>query len=152
MDFNEKVLFLLQNGLGSMMSNGGTLLQTVRQTDPGGVLGNPARAVAPQRVIDESIARNRKAFSCIMNYIVPRCYMYKYFNRHMPGEAIPVYQTICAYGPVPIPPRISVAREDAWHCMSMEALRINTDYLGLLAWAEIVTEHGRILQKDGAAT
>ena len=151
MDFREKVLFLLENGLGSMMSNGGTLLQTVRQRDPGGVLGNPARAVAPQRVVDESIARGRKAFSCIMNYIVPKCYLYKYFNRHMPGEAIPVYQIICAYGPVPIPPRIAVAREDAWHRMSMEALRIKNDYQGLLLWAEMVTEHGRILQKDGAA-
>ena len=35
------------NGLGSMTIKGGTLLSTVRRTDPGGIFGTPPRAVAP---------------------------------------------------------------------------------------------------------
>ena len=44
-DFNERVLNLLNNGLGSVSIKSGTLLATVRETDPGGRLGNPMRAV-----------------------------------------------------------------------------------------------------------
>ena len=45
-DFDEKILNILNNGLGSMNIKGGTLLQTVRRTDPGGLNGNPPRAAA----------------------------------------------------------------------------------------------------------
>ena len=73
-DFQEKVMYPLNNGLGSVYvkgtnQTGATLLQTVRQTDPGGVLGTPARAAAPQAIIDDSNARNNKAFHSILNYI-----------------------------------------------------------------------------------
>ena len=40
-DFRERVLHILENGLGTTLTGGGTLLQTVLETDPGGRLGNP---------------------------------------------------------------------------------------------------------------
>ena len=40
-DFDEKVLNMLNNGLGSLNIKGGTLLSTVRRSDPGGIFGNP---------------------------------------------------------------------------------------------------------------
>ena len=40
-DFQERVLNQLDNGLGSILQSGATLLQTVNERDPGGRLGNP---------------------------------------------------------------------------------------------------------------
>ena len=79
---------MLENGLGSMLINGGTLLETVKRQDPGGVLGNPMRAVAAPDVVRDSRKRNVKAFHCILNYMHPQCYIYKYFMREHPGDGI----------------------------------------------------------------
>ena len=148
-DFRERVLHILENGLGTTLAGGGTLLQTVLETDPGGRLGNPARAVATIDEVKHSMARNVKAFSCICNYMLPNCWMYKYFMRNFVGEGIAVYNIIAAYGPIPIPPRLQTAREDAWTRMSMETLRLDFSIKGFLTWAEIVTEQARILGKNG---
>ena len=83
-DFREKVLLLLENGFGSMLVNGATLLQAVRQTDPCGVFGNPARALAPPRIAYEIGGRVRKAFSCMMNYTAPIFMVLHICDRHMP--------------------------------------------------------------------
>ena len=61
-DFDESILNILNNGLGSMNIKGGTLFMTVRREDPGGILGNPPRATAPADIVDESDQRNNKAF------------------------------------------------------------------------------------------
>ena len=45
-DFQELVMNPLDNGLGSITVNGATLLETVRMTDPGGVLGMEPEALA----------------------------------------------------------------------------------------------------------
>ena len=148
-DFRERVLNTLENGLGSMLTNGGTLLQTVRRQDPGGVLGNPPRAAAPQDVVNGSDARNVKAFSCILNYMHTNSNMYKYFMREQNGDGIAIYTIICAYGPIPLPPRMRTAREDAWTRMSMEALRLPLSVKGFLTWVEIVLDQGRQLNKGG---
>ena len=148
-DFRERVLHILENGLGTILTGGGTLLQTVLETDPGGRLGNPARAIATPDEVKGSVARNVKAFSCICNYMIPNCYMYKYFMRDFVGEGIAIYNIIAAYGPIPIPPRLQTAREDAWTRMSMETLRLDFSIKGFLTWTEIVTEQARILGKNG---
>ena len=150
-DFREKVLFILENGLGTMLINGGTLLQAVQQSDPGGVMGNPPRAAASQKIIDESDSRKAKAFHCMMNYISPHAWLYKYLNRLMSGQGPAAYDIICAFGPIPVPARIATAREDAWNRMGMLPLRMKLDLTGLLFWAEIVVEQGRILNKTCAA-
>ena len=149
LDFDERVLNVLNNGLGSINIKSGTLLATVRRTDPGGLLGNPPRAVAPPDVIDESNQRNLKAFCCILNYMDPRCELYKLFMRQFNCDGIAVYAVIIAVGPIPTPPRIIRAREDAWSRMTMDILRLPYSIAGFFSWAEIVFAHGRKLGKDG---
>ena len=68
-DFHENVLYPLQNGLGSILHEKSTLLQTVEEVDEGGVRGNPPRAIADEKTINASVLRNTKAYSCILNYI-----------------------------------------------------------------------------------
>ena len=148
-DFREKVLNVLENGLGSMLINGGTLLETVKRQDPGGVLGNPMRAVAAPDVVRDSRKRNVKAFHCILNYMHPQCYIYKYFMREHPGDGITIYCIICARNPIPVPPRWQTAREDAWNRMTMESLRLAFTVKGFMTWVEIVLEQGRLLNKNG---
>lgn len=148
-DFDEKILNILNNGLGSMDIKGGTLLATVRREDPGGVLGNPPRATAPNDIVEDSHRRNNKAFCCILNYIDPKCELYKHFMREFQCDGVAVYVVIRSYGPVPTPPKIIRAREDAWSRMNMDVLRIQYTITGFFMWAEMVTSHGRKLGKDG---
>ena len=149
LDFDEKVLNILNNGLGSINIKSGTLLATVRRTDPGGILGNPPRAAAPPDVVAESDQRNLKAFCCILNYMDPRCELYKMFMRDFNCNGIAVYSVIIAVGPLPIPPRIIRAREDAWSRMTMDLLRFPYTIAGFFSWGEVVSAHGRKLGKDG---
>lgn len=148
-DFNEKVLNLLNNGLGSVSIKSGTLLSTVRETDPGGRLGNPMRAVAPQAIIDESMQRNEKAFACIMNYLNPNSELYKQFMRDFQTDGIAVYTVILAVGPLAAPPRLLRSREDSWQRMTMDALKISYTVVGFLIWTETVIAQARVLNKDG---
>ena len=149
LDFGEKVLNLLNNGLGSMNIKSGTLLATIRRTDPGGVLGNPPRAAAPPDVVEESNQRNLKAFCCLLNYIDPRSELYKHFMRDFNCDGIAVYNVIVAVGPIPTPPRVVRSREDAWSRMTMDVLRFSYDIKGFFAWAECVSAYGRKIGKDG---
>ena len=148
-DFNERVLNLLNNGLGSVSIKSGTLLATVRETDPGGRLGNPMRAVAPQSIIDESMQRNEKAFSCIMNYLNPNSELYKQFMRDFQTDGIAVYTVILAVGPIAAPPRLLRSREDSWQRMTMDALKISYTVVGFFIWTETVIAQARVLNKDG---
>jgi len=68
-DFDEKILFPLQNGLGSIALHKATLLDTALQKDPGGLLGVPTTGAAPSNTLDEHNQRVRKLFCCLMNYI-----------------------------------------------------------------------------------
>ena len=149
LDFGEKVLNMLNNGLGSMNIKNGTLLATIRRTDPGGVLGNPPRAAAPPDIVEESNQRNLKAFCCLLNYIDPRSELYKHFMRDFNCDGIAVYNVIVAVGPIPTPPRVVRSREDAWSRMTMDVLRFSYDIKGFFAWAECVSAYGRKIGKDG---
>jgi hypothetical protein len=148
-DFQERILNQLDNGLGSMLHSGATLLMTVNRTDPGGVFGNPMRAVAPQDKIDDSDLRNTKAFSCILNYINPRSEVYKMYMRDMNGNGIQVYRHIAVFGPLPTPSKVIQAREDSWTRMTMDSLRIPYSIKGFFQWTEIVMAQGRLLGKNG---
>ena len=147
-DFIEKVVFPIENGLATMTVKGYSLLDTCRQTDAGGVFGNPPRAVAPADVIAESIHRNQKAFACIMNYTSRNCWFYRHANRsqQLQQNGIHLLRALRNHGVVQIPPRVLKAREDAWARMSMETLRIPNDVAGYFKWADIVVEAGRKLQ------
>ena len=90
----------LTNGLGSILQSGATLLMTVNEVDPGGNLGNPIRAAAPQNIIDKSNFRNNKAFCCILNYINSRSFVYKMLMRDFVGDGLSVYRFITVFGPL----------------------------------------------------
>ena len=149
-DFNERVMYILDNGLASMSIKGGTLLDAVKhQTDPGGLFGVPPRAVAPPSILADNRSRIRKAAACMINYIKPQSGVYKLFLRDYNYEGISMHTFIRNFGPLPIPPKIQMSRENTWQLMTMEVLRINPNADGLFKWADIVEEMGRILNKDG---
>ena len=147
-DFDERVLNVLNAGLGSISSDGDTLLDTCLQVDAGGVLGAPPRAAASAKTVQKSMKRNKRAFACILNYILATSAVYKMFWRDFRQNGIAVYDFIRAFGPLPVPPRILRAREDAWSRMSMDTLRLPYDINGYMRWCEIVREQARKLGKD----
>lgn len=148
-DFDENVLNIFDAGLGSISSDGDTLLDTVNRTDAGGVLGAPPRAAASAAIVRKSDNRNKRAFSCILNYIMSTSAVYKLFMRDFRRNGIAVYSFIQAFGPLPAPPRIVRARDDAWSRMTMDALRIPYTLTGYFRWTELVQEQARKLGKDG---
>lgn len=152
-DFIEKIMLPLENGLATMTVKGYSLLDACNQTDAGGVLGVPPRAAAPPDVIAESIHRNKKAFACIMNYISRNSWFYKNAHRltQLQQNGIHTLQAIRNHGIVILPPRLLKAREDAWARMTMESLRIPNDIRGYFKWMDIVMEAGRKQGKDGEA-
>ena len=148
-DFVEHILNPLENGLGSMAIKGGTLLETVKRTDPGGLLGTPSRALAPVAVVEESKARNNKAFSCILNYIDTKSEFYIFCMRRLQTDGIAVYEYLIQFGNIPTPVRIIRAREDAWNRMTMDILKISYSLDGYFQWNQAVLSHGRKLGKNG---
>ena len=151
-DFNETIMYILDNGLASMSIRGGTLLDAVKyQTDPGGLFGVPPRAAAPPDILADNRSRIRKAAACMINYIKPQSGVYKLFLREFNYEGISMHTFIRNFGPLPIPPKIQMSRENTWQLMTMEVLRINANSDGLFKWADIVEEMGRVLLKDGNA-
>ena len=149
LDFNEKIMYPLNNGLGSMNIKGATLLQAVQETDPGGRLGIPPRAAAPPDVLVDNQQRIMKAYSCILNYMNIRSEVYKMFMRDFQTDGVAVHQFIIVYGPIRTPPKIIQARDDAWGRMTMDALRLPYTVKGYLMWVEVVLAQARYLQKNG---
>ena len=124
-DFQEKIMYPLNMGLGSVYvkgsnQTGATLLQTVKQTDPGGTLGTPARAVAPQAVIDDSDARNNKAYHTIMNFINRSSEVYMMIVREysITSSGIAIYVLLPALGTLATPPKM-VKMISTRHTMTM---------------------------------
>ena len=147
-DFDEKILFPLQNGLGSIALHKATLLDTALQKDPGGLLGVPTTGAAPSNTLDEHNQRVRKLFCCLMNYIDARAEIYKYFMRKLNGEGIVCYNIILTFN-IPVPSRMVRARVDSWNRMSMDSLRIPYSIDGLFKWVELVSGQARLLSYDG---
>ena len=148
-DFVEKIMFPLRNGLGQTSFKDASLLDCAERTDPGGILGNPPRAAAPQNVIDISIRRSIILFSCIMQYILPSSRVYKMFMTQFPGRGIDIFWWMVAHGPINKPPRVLKAQEDVWIRMTMESLKLEYSCHGYLLWIECVLEQARILAKNG---
>jgi hypothetical protein len=148
-DFIERTLYTLRNGLAQVTWKDATMLATVERSDPGGVLGNPPRAAAPQNVIDISIIRNRMAAGCILNYILPSARIYKLFMRTFNMNGIDIYLFLVAHGPIPRPPRILKAQEDVWQRMTLDSLKLDYTQRGYVLWIECVMEQARLLNKNG---
>ena len=111
--------------------------------------GARPRAAASAAIVCKSDNRNKRAFSCILNYIMSTSAVYKLFMRDFRRNGIAVYSFIQAFGPLPAPPRIVRARDDAWSRMTMDALRIPYTLTGYFRWTELVQEQARKLGKDG---
>jgi hypothetical protein len=154
-DFHIKVVFPLNNGLGSITVGDDTLLDCGQFKDSGGVLGTPSTAVA-RVMANDSIYRNhllrkKKLFHCLLNYINSNSRFYLVLMRHFKSDGPAAYQAILAYGQIRLPPRINRAREDTWNQMDMEKLRIPCTMDGLFRWADAVQEQAFVLGKDGEA-
>ena len=83
-DFRENFLDPLHMAIGAISENGATLQKTALGTDPGGmaITANPHFAVASPQIREQSANRNYRLFACIMNYISPASYVYRYLRTH----------------------------------------------------------------------
>ena len=154
-DFLHKVGYILNNGLGSVVVDGSTLLECAQLRDIGGPLGNPSTVVAmamrDQKIYNSHLLRKLKLFHCLLNYIDSRCRTYKIIMRHFGVEGPAAYAAVFYIGQLRVPPRIARAREDAWNQMDMEKLRIPFSMDGIFMWADAVLEQAEMLGKDGDA-
>ena len=70
-DFNLKVMFQIDNGLGSITVGSDTLLKTAQLTDEGGALGNPSAAACAamgedgENILKYHFVRVHKLFACL---------------------------------------------------------------------------------------
>ena len=142
-------MYPLDAGLGAVTLKKDSLLSAARQTDAGGIFGNPPFAGAPANIRAENQARIHKLFHCILNYIVPNCRIYKMFMRDFGQNGIDVYRFIMVYGSIPTPPRALRTNEDAWSRMTMDTLNLSYTLYNYILWAEIILEQGRLLTKTG---
>ena len=148
-DFTDKVMYPLNNGLASITLGKASLYTTALERDPAGILGNPLPAAATTDQTAEHELRVERLYACLLNYIDRNSAIYKTFMRDFQRDGISVYKCILAIGIIPTPIRILEARSDAWKQMSMKALKIPYSIDGFLKWAEIVEEQGRICAKSG---
>ena len=119
-DFMENVMYPLNNGLGSIVEKGYSLLRTAKRTDAGGLNGVPNRAAATQQQRDESDLRNERTFACILNYTNAKSYIYKMLMRDFNNNGWAVYDFMPRFGRLAIPPKVKKARDDSWNNMTME--------------------------------
>ena len=150
-EFNERIMYPLNMGLGSFYHKGATLLRTAMQRDPGGALGIPTTAGANQQILNEHLERVERLFCCIMNYIDHRSETYKLFMREYDNNGVAIYLRMRTMGNVRIPKQLTLAREDTWNRMTYESARIPWTFEGIFKWAEKVIAQGRILNKDDHA-
>lgn len=144
-DHLENVVYPLQNGLGTVIQGGSSLLDTVLRKDVGGTLGPPATTADQTKDHKDRIA---KTFCCILNYIDSRSEFYKHSMRFLSGDGITVFALLRTYA-LKLPPRIVRAREDSWARMSMDALRLPYSIDGLFKWVDIVKLQARKLGYNG---
>ena len=154
-EHDENVMQPLKNGLGTMYMRGKsssrTMFATVERNDPGGVFGNPSRAVASQDVVEDSDLANVRAFSCITNYINPKSYVYHLYITTFSGDGIAVYRHMMVWGKLPVPQRTIYERNDIWNRMTMDNLRLPYTETGFWSWIEVVATTARKIGKDGNA-
>ena len=131
-DFIDKIMYPLNNGLASVTLGKSSLYNTAMETDPAGRLGVPLLLAATPAEVAEHAARVDRLFSCILNYTDRNSAIYKTFMREFNRDGIAVYKCILAYGVIPTPIRIMEARSDAWKQMSMKALKIPYSIDGFL--------------------
>ena len=149
-DFIERIMYPVQNGLATVSFGSDTLLRAVKQVDKGGTLGNPPRSAGGADA-ENSITRCERAFSCIMNYIDHKSWFYIFAMRKLPGDGVTLFMYMREYGVITLPPKVRKAREDTWNKISMESLRIPWTLQGFFKWINIVLELGRRLNKDSGA-
>ena len=148
-NFIEQIAYPLKNGLGQVTYKDASLLTCAEHKDPGGIMGNPPRAVASAKLIQENQRRNEILFGAILNYMLPSCALYKLFMRTFRNNGIDVYWFIMTHGPLPKPNRILKAQEDIWENMTLVSLKLEYSGDGYLLWIESVLEQARILKKTG---
>ena len=151
-DFQERVLYPLNNGLGSVLCNGATLLATCKRSDPGAIHGTPSTAAAAaltaagdSSVEDDHKLRVIRAFCCLLNYIDHRSEVYMLYMRGFQQDGAAVYAHMTSYGVIPTPQRIIDSRVDYWNRMTFDTLKLPYTIEGYFKWAEIVTAQARKL-------
>ena len=151
-DFNETVMYPLNAGLASVSLKNDSLYATALTRDAGGLLGNPAAGTPgiPANIVSENDQRVRKLFAVILNYMPHNCRLYKLFMREFLEMGVEVYNFIRAYGPIPTPPKVLHARNQAWGLITMESLKLTNYTLGdFILYGDYILEHGRLQGKSG---
>ena len=150
--FQERIMYILDMGLGSVLQKDYSLLANVQNRDAGapGPLApvGLGAAVATPQIASDRASRNERSFCCILNYIDPNSMVYKMYIEQFRFTGPFVYAHMKHYGPMPTPPRLLMTMESAWNVMTMESAKIPKSANGILRWSELVLMQGKRLKKS----
>lgn len=128
--------------LGTIAQDGWTLLQTARDQDQGGpALGG----TAAQQV--QSSNRNQRLFACILNYIEPTCYLYRYVSANFANNGRGLFNYIYVFGHLPYSADKRQRMQNEWEEAKMWNVGIKYKPNAVFKWAEYLFDLGTKLGK-----
>lgn len=144
-DFTEKTLAVLKNGLGAIADREASLLDNVLRNDPGGTgpLANPAFGAAPADVRERQRLRSKRSFAVIMNYIEPKSWLFKYAMRVMNNDGPDLFEYLIVHGTISTPRRVKKSRDEYWQSLTFDNEKLTRHPESLFKWVYIVMEIGR---------
>ena len=151
-DFMESFFNVLSSSLGSISENGSTLLATALRRDAGGIgmQANPHFNVATAQVRSQSANRNKRLFSCILNYINPRSWVYIYVLTNFANDGIAAYQYIRVYGLIAYTDTQIRIFENEWDDLTIASLALRITTMTLFVLAERIHSLARKIRKSNA--
>ena len=146
-----QIIQVLNMGLGTIMQNGWSLLDTAKKIDAGGELHVPNRAalrITNPKVVEESLSRDRRLFCVIMNYTKRDSYVYSLFMKIMNYEGTNVYAYIIANSAISMPPKLKYEREHYFKNMTMENQSIHLSAQAIWKWLHRVMAYASKINVD----
>ena len=147
-DFRLTWFAALIVALGTIFQQDWTLLQTARDQDEGSP-GNPGMGNGAQlaALAVKSQNRNLRLFHSIMNYIDPRCALYRFVTTRFNGDGRGLYNYIWTYGHRTYTRTQNVKRESKWKDANVSSLKIPIDEDTVFTWKEWCVVEGNKLGK-----
>jgi hypothetical protein len=143
-DFRRMWFAALIVSLGAIAQDGWTLLQTARDQDAGG----PTQGGGAQQQ-QQSTNRNIRLHSCILNYIKPKCAIYKIASSDIfSNDGRGLYSYIWEVGHLGYTQREKEQLNRAWDEATMSNVQIKFTPEAIFEWKEWVMEEGAKSGKD----
>lgn len=149
-EFRDKILPLINMGLGTTSMDGWSLLSTAERRDAGGTgpFATPPYATASQTIKEQHDKRKERLFCSLMNYIKPTSQVYLIMLREFNYDGVIAYEFVLQVGYITFPQRQIQVMEHSWNDLTFDSAKIKRNPKGLFIWAHIVKEQGRILKKS----